>query len=118
MKRTDQERIAREIGRQQKKEAIRAREEYRKSAKSLGPDGEKALNQALGGYLQILDRFIDETDPKAPQTKPAATPGTKTQNAAPDTKPAHQPAGNASPTRSDDTQDRNPPPNGKNDPAK
>jgi hypothetical protein len=103
-----------------RKEAIRAREEYRKSAKSLGPDGEKALNQALGGYLQILDRFIDETDPKAPQTKPAATPGTKTQNAAPDTKPAHQPAGenNASPTRSDDTQDRNPPPNGKNDPAK
>ncbi len=48
-----------------RKDAIRARNEYRKTAKSLGPDGEKTLNQALGGYLQILDRFIEDTDPKS-----------------------------------------------------
>jgi hypothetical protein len=47
-----------------RKEAMRAREEYRKTAKSLGPDGEKALNQALGGYLDILDRFIRDSAPK------------------------------------------------------
>jgi hypothetical protein len=47
-----------------RKEAVRVREEYRKTAKSLGPEGEKALEQALGGYLQILDNFIRETEPK------------------------------------------------------
>jgi hypothetical protein len=47
-----------------RKDAIRAREEYRKTAKSLGPDGEKTLDQALGGYLQILDKFIRDTDPE------------------------------------------------------
>jgi hypothetical protein len=47
-----------------RKEAVRVREEYRKTAKSLGPEGEKALEQALGGYLQVLDKFIRETEPK------------------------------------------------------
>jgi hypothetical protein len=56
-----------------RKEAMRAREEYRKTAKSLGPDGEKALNQALGGWLDILDRFIRDSDPKLmKETAPAA----------------------------------------------
>jgi hypothetical protein len=56
-----------------RKEAIRARDEYRKSVKGLGPEAEKALNQALGGYLEILDRFIQEAEPKANQ---AGQPGT------------------------------------------
>jgi hypothetical protein len=56
-----------------RKEAMRAREEYRKTAKSLGPDGEKALNQALGGWIDILDRFIRDSDPKVmKETTPAA----------------------------------------------
>lgn len=58
-----------------RKEAIRAREEYRKTAKSLGPDGEKALNQALGGYLDILDRFIREADPNAKKESLPTAPG-------------------------------------------
>jgi hypothetical protein len=59
-----------------RKEAMRAREEYRKTAKSLGPDGEKALNQALGGYLDILDRFIRDSAPKTvTEGQPTLTPG-------------------------------------------
>jgi hypothetical protein len=52
-----------------RKDAIRVREEYRKTAKSLGPEGERTLNQALGGYLQILDNFIRETEPKKEDTR-------------------------------------------------
>jgi hypothetical protein len=48
-----------------RKQAINARDEYRKAVKGLGPDAEKALDQAFGGYMQILDRFIRESDPKA-----------------------------------------------------
>lgn len=59
-----------------RKEAMRAREEYRKTAKSLGPDGEKALNQALGGYLDILDRFIRDSAPKTvTDGQPSPQPG-------------------------------------------
>jgi hypothetical protein len=59
-----------------RKEAMRAREEYRKTAKSLGPDGEKALNQALGGYLDILDRFIRDSAPKTvTEGQPTPLPG-------------------------------------------
>jgi hypothetical protein len=52
-----------------RKDAIRVREELRKTAKSLGPDGEKTLNQALGGYIQILDKFIKEAEPPASERK-------------------------------------------------
>jgi hypothetical protein len=52
-----------------RKDAIRVREELRKTAKSLGPDGEKTLNQALGGYLNILDKFIKEAEPPASERK-------------------------------------------------
>jgi hypothetical protein len=58
-----------------RKEAMRAREEYRKTAKSLGPDGEKALNQALGGWIDILDRFIRDSDPKVMKDTAPAAPG-------------------------------------------
>jgi hypothetical protein len=58
-----------------RKEAMKAREEYRKTAKSLGPDGEKALNQALGGYLDILDRFIRDSAPKPTDGQPSPPPG-------------------------------------------
>jgi hypothetical protein len=57
-----------------RKDAIRVREEYRKTAKSLGPEGERTLNQALGGYLQILDNFIRETEPKSTDERPAIPP--------------------------------------------
>jgi hypothetical protein len=57
-----------------RKEAMRAREEYRKTAKSLGPDGEKALNQALGGYLDILDRFIRDSAPKTVTDRESTPP--------------------------------------------
>ena len=43
-------------------EAIRARDETKAAIKDLGPEAE----QALGGYLGILDRFIKETEPKSP----------------------------------------------------
>jgi hypothetical protein len=56
-----------------RKDAIRVREELRKTAKSLGPDGEKTLNQALGGYLNILDKFIKEAEPPAVDPKTAPT---------------------------------------------
>jgi hypothetical protein len=59
-----------------RKDAVRVREELRKTAKSLGPDGEKTLNQALGGYLQILDKFIRESESKQADTSPG-TPATK-----------------------------------------
>jgi hypothetical protein len=57
-----------------RKDAVRVREEFRKTAKSLGPEGEKTLNQALGGYLQILDNFIKETEPKKEEAGPPAQP--------------------------------------------
>jgi hypothetical protein len=61
-----------------RKQAIRARDEYQKSIKGLGPDAERALNQAFGGYMQILERFIRESDPKAAnQKQPAPANGTK-----------------------------------------
>jgi hypothetical protein len=60
-----------------RKEAIRARDEFRKTAKSLGPDGEKAMNQTFGGWIEILDRFIREADPNA--AKPPVTPSEKTK---------------------------------------
>ena len=63
-----------------RKDAIRAREEYRKTAKSLGPDGEKTLDQALGGYLQILDKFIRDTEPeKTHDQAPPSAPGDSTE---------------------------------------
>jgi hypothetical protein len=65
-----------------RKDAIRAREEYRKTAKNLGPDGEKTLDQALGGYLQILDKFIRDTEPTATDRKTTpAEEGSKRQSA-------------------------------------
>jgi hypothetical protein len=68
-----------------RKEAMRAREEYRKTAKSLGPDGEKALNQALGGYLDILDRFIRDSAPKTvTDSQPAPVPSESEKKAAPE----------------------------------
>jgi hypothetical protein len=72
-----------------RKEAMRAREEYRKTAKSLGPDGEKALNQALGGWIDILDRFIRDSDPKVmKETAPAAPSETEKKVTAEEAKPA------------------------------
>jgi hypothetical protein len=57
-----------------RKDAVRVREEFRKTAKSLGPEGEKTLNQALGSYLQILDNFIKETEPKKEDAAKAPPP--------------------------------------------
>jgi hypothetical protein len=73
-----------------RKEAMKAREEYRKTAKSLGPDGEKALNQALGGYLDILDRFIRDSAPKTvTDGQPSPLPGESEKKVTPEeTKPS------------------------------
>ena len=53
-------------------EAIRARDETKAAIKDLGPEAE----QALQGYLGILDRFIKETEPKtaSPPAPPAPQP--------------------------------------------
>ncbi len=77
-----------------RKQAIRAREEYRKSVKGLGPEAEKSLNQALGGYLQILDRFIQDASPNA----------TKENQQAPSTESAKQPSPPDVPKQSDATE--------------
>jgi hypothetical protein len=74
-----------------RKEAIRAREEYRKTAKGLGPDGEKALNQALGGYLDILDRFIRDSDPKVMKKDPPAAPSEAEKKPVPEKQQSQQP---------------------------
>jgi hypothetical protein len=42
-----------------RKDAIKARDELKKATKGLGPE----VDQALGGYLNILENFIRETDP-------------------------------------------------------
>jgi hypothetical protein len=42
-----------------RKDAIKARDELKKATKGLGPE----VEQALGGYLNILENFIRETDP-------------------------------------------------------
>jgi hypothetical protein len=53
-----------------RKEAIRARDETKEAIKDLGPEAE----QALKGYLGILDQFIKDTEPKtaAPTSPPPA----------------------------------------------
>ena len=79
-----------------RKEAMRAREEYRKTAKSLGPDGEKALNQALGGYLDILDKFIRDADPNAKKENPPAAPSESQKKAT--TEDAKSPSPTETPT--------------------
>jgi hypothetical protein len=42
-----------------RKDAIKARDELKKATKGLGPE----VDQALGGYLNILENFIRETEP-------------------------------------------------------
>jgi hypothetical protein len=60
-----------------RKDAIKARDELKKATKGLGPE----VDQALGGYLNILENFIRETEPaadasaKPPENK--AKPGVK-----------------------------------------
>jgi hypothetical protein len=51
-------------------QAIRARDETKEAIKDLGPEAE----QALKGYLGILDQFIKETEPKPPAATPAPPP--------------------------------------------
>jgi hypothetical protein len=47
-----------------RKDAIKARDELKKATKGLGPE----VDQALGGYLNILETFIRETDPETEAT--------------------------------------------------
>lgn len=56
-----------------RKEAIRARDETKEAIKDLGPEAE----QALKGYLGILDQFIKDTEPKPATTAPSTTPPAK-----------------------------------------
>lgn len=70
-----------------RKQAIRARDEYRKSVKGLGPEAEKALDQALGGYMQILDRFIRDSDPKAAKEKQPPPVDESAKKSSPDDAP-------------------------------
>jgi hypothetical protein len=53
-----------------RKEAMRAREELKKATKGLGPD----VEAGVAPYLQILERFIRETEPAAPEAKKARPP--------------------------------------------
>jgi hypothetical protein len=78
-----------------RKDAIRVREELRKTAKSLGPDGEKTLNQALGGYLQILDKFIQESEPPPGDRK--TVPADEGSKKAPPPEARKEPTGSAAP---------------------
>ncbi len=45
-----------------RKDAVKARDELKKLQDELGPDG-----AALNGYMSILNKFINETDPAAPE---------------------------------------------------
>lgn len=50
-----------------RKQAIRARDDIKKSTKGLGPE----VEQALSGYLNVLERFIEESAPPEEKGKPA-----------------------------------------------
>jgi hypothetical protein len=62
-----------------RKQAIHARDELKKATKGLGPD----VEASVAPYLQILEKFIGETQPSVPQKKaekavtPKATPEKK-----------------------------------------